>query len=805
MALRDEQIKLAIEKVPGRIQGYDGTRTEPIAIVGYGPSLRETWEQVKVFPYIISCSGSHKFLIERNVIPKWHVEVDPRSHKVALLGTPHAGVTYLPASTCHPAYFDHLLKHQAKIELWHVFDNDREAIRVLPRGEWAITGGCDVGLRAMTIAGFFGFTDLHVFGLDGSAPSASEGRHAGEHPHGKQPGCVTTYEGRDFYTTPAMLEAARMVWHELNQMPDVKATFYGDGLIQHMAKFYQPAPVPKERSMLGFAKPELISTGYLDLQVRLHRDNLAYGVGAGKHGDTIIKLSDKLKTKNILDYGCLPHRAKVETEHGLKGIRWIVTTRFNGKVRSLDETGRFVWRPVVGWSQRPNIDQKPWVSLCTPRIRRRLLCTEDHPCAAILNVFNPRPEYVLAGDMAGKHVVRPIQDVADNRRRENALFNEDQRQALFGMLLGDGYLSKPGCLYVSHGLAQRRYVEFKRALLGGRIRECPPSQTGKSNRPFLFYQGPTNAQTKALRHLVYHSGRKTVENLIDLVDERSLAFWYMDDGRLKMIGGQPYAEFHTEGFSISDCQLLIECLYKRWQFHATAYAVRPGQVFLHLNHKSSQRLFALISSYVIGGMDYKLPPSCRGGTPYPYDMRPLGYSASLVEAVRPVGGICSDLFDIEVADTHNFVANGTVVHNCGKGYLAKAIPWAIDEYDPAIAGKEESPKPADLVVCTDVLEHIEPDKIMLVLDDLRRCVRQMGYFVIHTGPSTKSLADGRNAHILQRDRRWWKTRLSKFFQIAQMFDKPPLVVVIVVPKPAQRSVPKSVAVSAKSEPALETV
>ena len=97
--LRDEQIKQAIARPEcGRLEPHQELRTDPCAIVCFGPSLNETWEKVRDFKYIFSCSGSHKFLLERGIVPTWHVEVDPRQHKVALLGPPHPDVTYLPSS-----------------------------------------------------------------------------------------------------------------------------------------------------------------------------------------------------------------------------------------------------------------------------------------------------------------------------------------------------------------------------------------------------------------------------------------------------------------------------------------------------------------------------------------------------------------------------------------------------------------------------------------------------------------------------------------------------------------------------------
>src|SRR5678816_1903040 len=172
--LRDEQIRSALKRPNvGRVQPVTELRNEPCAIVGYGPSLKQTWKKLKGFKWIFSCSGATRFLIDRKIIPSWHVAVDPLpGFTVKLIGEPHPDVEYLISSTCHPDVFDHLSDFNVK--LWHVFAQDGESEQVLPRGEWAITGGCDVGLRSLTLARFFGFTDLHVFCLLYTSDAADE-------------------------------------------------------------------------------------------------------------------------------------------------------------------------------------------------------------------------------------------------------------------------------------------------------------------------------------------------------------------------------------------------------------------------------------------------------------------------------------------------------------------------------------------------------------------------------------------------------------------------------------------------------
>ena len=120
-------------------------------------------------------------------------------------------------------------------------------------------------------------------------------------------------------------------------------------------------------------------------------------------------------------------------------------------------------------------------------------------------------------------------------------------------------------------------------------------------------------------------------------------------------------------------------------------------------------------------------------------------------------------------------------YGCGKGGLALSLPFPIKEYDPGIWGKENTPKPADLVTCFDVLEHIEPECLIEVLEDLKRCVKKMGIFLIHLGPAKKILLDGRNAHLIQQPPEWWKAKLEPLFDIQdfEQFNENELQLVVV--------------------------
>jgi len=298
--IRDDQIRYSTNLIKGRIKPVYEKRDEDIALVAFGPSLNDTWEKIKNFKYVMTCSGSHKFLIEKGIIPTHHIEVDPRIHKIELLGTPDKRVEYIISSACHPEYFKWLLKHEVDINLWHVFDNYDEGFRLLPRGEWSLTGGASVGLRMLSIARFLGFCNFHVFGMDGN--KRGDNTHASDHPNAPKVMFFTEYKGKEYITTPSMLEVARQTIEQLDLIKDIKVTFYGEGLIQEMAKDWIP-DTTKEKAPIGFNKPYLISDMHRDRNRRLHESNLMYGVSAEKHYEDILNFYKAVEATSLLDYG----------------------------------------------------------------------------------------------------------------------------------------------------------------------------------------------------------------------------------------------------------------------------------------------------------------------------------------------------------------------------------------------------------------------------------------------------------------------------------------------------------------------
>lgn len=93
-------------------------------------------------------------------------------------------------------------------------------------------------------------------------------------------------------------------------------------------------------------------------------------------------------------------------------------------------------------------------------------------------------------------------------------------------------------------------------------------------------------------------------------------------------------------------------------------------------------------------------------------------------------------------------------------------------YEPAVPDFAKEPEPAEMVTCIDVLEHIEPDFLDNVLNDLKRVTEKVGFFTVSCVPAQKTLPDGRNAHLIQEPPEWWLPKITDRFTL-QTFQRVP--------------------------------
>lgn len=139
-----------------------------------------------------------------------------------------------------------------------------------------------------------------------------------------------------------------------------------------------------------------------------------------------------------------------------------------------------------------------------------------------------------------------------------------------------------------------------------------------------------------------------------------------------------------------------------------------------------------------------------------------GKAIRLVDALNRMNelGVCDSVLD----------------YGTGKGSLVRRLrselpaKIQVEGYDPAMPDFASKPEaPSDILLCLDVLEHIEMRSIDAVLKDIHRLTRRFCYLVIDLQPAGKKLADGRNAHILLAPAEWWISRVAQLFACQASF------------------------------------
>lgn len=225
-----------MKRVKARLSEHEPHDGKAI-IICYGPSLSYTWTQINRSSLVISVSGAHKFLIDRDIVPFAHIDCDPREHKARQFGAPSPDVFYWLASCVHPAFIDRLKGHS--IALWHLWNGDesKELLDAIEPGEWLVQGGGSVGLRALMLLYCMGYRDFEIHGMDCSYADGQKyaGPHLGKPHHDLRIKCGDRW----FDTGASMVAYAQQFFITRAVMHDATIRLHGDGLLQHMVRTQQ--------------------------------------------------------------------------------------------------------------------------------------------------------------------------------------------------------------------------------------------------------------------------------------------------------------------------------------------------------------------------------------------------------------------------------------------------------------------------------------------------------------------------------------------------------------------------------------
>jgi hypothetical protein len=200
-----------------------------IAIVGYGPSLKETWPRLREFDTICTVSKAYGFLVDRGLIPAYHVDIDPHIYKVEFMAKPQPQTKFLLSTHIRPEYIEKLKAVGITPQLFHC---GIEPYIKLDKRYPTFKVRFDAGVQAAELMFESGYRTQEWFGIE----YGTRGRqtHAGLHwgaSHEKTR-CQVDVDGRLFDSTALFFHGLLLAEDFLcKRQALLKCTIHGDGLL----------------------------------------------------------------------------------------------------------------------------------------------------------------------------------------------------------------------------------------------------------------------------------------------------------------------------------------------------------------------------------------------------------------------------------------------------------------------------------------------------------------------------------------------------------------------------------------------
>ena len=402
---------------------------------------------------------------------------------------------------------------------------------------------------------------------------------------------------------------------------------------------------------------------HMGLQARLMSQALRKLTGNLNRSRTICIFINQLREKIGVMFGCLSYGTRITLADGTQEkIGKIVNQRMPVEVLSYDaELDAVVPKKIVNWFDNGVTDEFLQFTVAKPggNGRAQFGCTPNHQ---IRTPGGWREAQELAvGDRVLQSLPHRLSDF--------------QWQVVLGGLMGDGALSPTASGHgarfrFGHGSKQTEYCDWKASLFANIGVSRSTNGTGA-----VFCDVQPLPELADLRRAVYVEGKKVFgHDYLKQLTPLALAIWYMDDGSFSLRAkgvqertreGSGRSEICVQAMEPTTRVRLHAHLSDTWGIHPKLVE-RGGMAYLVFPKDETAKLHALIAPFVHPSMEYKLLPRYRGRFSVEPVFMPMRYGLMALPitkiAVKPPTR-SMHRFDIEVEGSHNYFADGVMVHN----------------------------------------------------------------------------------------------------------------------------------------------
>lgn len=334
---------------------------------------------------------------------------------------------------------------------------------------------------------------------------------------------------------------------------------------------------------------------------------------------------------------CFPKEQYIETINGKKTIGSLYKDFIKGKELPLvktfnEQTSTFEYNKITNvWKKgKENLIQLNFGC-------RKIKCTPNH-------LFLTQDGWVQASKISPGTLVKS----AIGSKKYTRTLNSDQYQVMLGSFLGDGHIAKVGQsryrVKFTHGADQQEYCKWKADIFG--------------SKSFGLNKELSKIKTTCPQWV------------LDELDERGLAVWFMDNGYsgAGRFSTHPFDEESQKRFVNKLKQFGIDCFYN-YKLHDDCY-------YLMFNKDSYQKLSDLVRPYFHHSMNYKLTNSKSDVNYYQWNNKFENYCWNVLNSIIELNEK-KEVYDIEVENNHNFILapntrgsssdkGGPIAHNCQK-------------------------------------------------------------------------------------------------------------------------------------------
>jgi tRNA-binding EMAP/Myf-like protein len=356
-------------------------------------------------------------------------------------------------------------------------------------------------------------------------------------------------------------------------------------------------------------------------------------------------------------HGCLDANTKITMADGTtEKIKDIVEDKVTKNILGMDDKGRVVETPITNhFNNGTNGD---WLKITYSKSGAEKGKSFGVIKATTNHKFFVKGEYIPAEFLK-------VGDKLTYKRKDSLELSYIQMEVLKGKMLGDGCLSNKSVSF-GHKKEHEEYLDYTLNMLG--------DVAGNKQKNVISGYGTEMCRARSISHCSineyfskwFYENDKIVPFGLNL-SPISLAFWYMDDGNLATNEGQEdRASFATNGFNETSINNLLISLEKMG-IKGVKYESKGWRI--RLNADEAEKMFVLIAPYIPNCMKYKLPERYRDFPTFEIGSK-CTYKTSLVEQEilniekwdKVINKENQNKYDIETG-THNFFANGVLVHN----------------------------------------------------------------------------------------------------------------------------------------------